>query len=79
MATDGRPIHKAVEVVRWFLSDDGLISAWPRIEEMDADEAREKLFATAELAGLLLERLAAAAATDKAEWFKEYVKTFRLR
>jgi hypothetical protein len=79
MANDGRSIHKAIEVVRLFLSDDGVVSAWPRIQEMDADEARETLFATAELAGLLVDRLATASATDKTECFEEYVKIFRLR
>ena len=66
-------INEAIEVVRWFLSDEDVLSAWPRIQKMDADEARERLFATAALASRLVDRLATASASDKVEWFQEFV------
>jgi hypothetical protein len=73
MAYDRPPINKAIEVVRWFLSEDDVLSAWPRIQQMDLVEARETLFATAALASALVDRLAMASAMDKTKWFQEYV------
>jgi hypothetical protein len=72
-AHDRPPINKAIEVVRWFLSEDDVLSAWSRIQQMDVVEARETLFATAALAGTLVDRLATASAMDKTMWFREYV------
>jgi hypothetical protein len=70
---DRWPLADAIEIVRWFLSEGDVLSAWPRIEQLDVVEARERLFATAWLASLLVDDLAAASATDKNAWFRNYV------